>query len=273
MIFHTPDNVPELLDGVVAAAMKTPFYREVFPDGCRIASMDDFRALPITPISTYRQQRLGRVVADPSRVQWIVGPHRGRQASTAAVAESVEDTASRYGVFRDALRDALPGPGRGPAVVLSEPHRRYFAAEISTMLGHLGMPAHVFPAGATPADLANIDKLSPRILVSLVDRLDESGLPLSVEFCVTFRRPQLLERVRQLDMYLVDELGFLAHSTDMREWVVYNDQYFFETAPDGGLVVTALRNTTMPLVRLKTLDSVASLGTHSLRFSDLDPSG
>ena len=273
MIFHTPDNVLELLDGVVAAAMKTPFYRELFPSDCGIASMDDFRRLPITPISTYRRQRPGRLVADPSRVQWIVGPHRGRDVSAVAVAESAEDTASRYGVFRDALRDALPSADREPAVVLSEPRRRYFAAEISTMLGHLGIPAHVFPSGATPAALASIGKLSPLILVSLVDRLDESVLPPSVELCVTFRRSHVLERVAQLDLYVVDELGFLAHSTDMLEWVVYNDQCFFETAPDGGLVVTALRNTTMPLFRLKTMDSVASLGPHHLGLARLDPSG
>ena len=59
----------------------------------------------------------------------------------------------------------------------------------------------------------------------------------------------------------------------MREWVVYNDQYLFETAPDGGLVVTALRNTTMPLIRLKTMDSVASLGPHHLGLAHLDSSG
>ena len=273
MIFHTPDNVLELLDGAVSAALRTPFYRDLFPTGSRIASMDDFSRLPITPISTYRRQRLGRVVADPSRVQWIVGPHQDRGASTVPVAEGLEETASRYGVFRDALRDALPKASRGPAVVLSEPRRRYFAAEISTMLGHLGIPAHVFPSGPTPAALAAIDKLSPRILVALVDRLDESSLPSSVELCVTFRRSHLLKRVAQLDLYQVDELGFLAHSTDLRDWVVYNDQYLFETAPDGGLVVTALRNTTMPLIRLKTMDSVASLEPYRLRFADLDPSG
>ena len=273
MIFHTPDNVLELLDGVVAAALRTPFYRELFPAGPRIASMDDFRGLPITPISAYRRQRLGHIVADPSRVQWIVGPHRGRDASTTAVAEGLEETASRYGVFRDALRDAIPKASRGPAVVLAEPRRRYFAAEISTIMGHLGIPAHVFPSGSTPRALAVIDKLSPRILVALTDDLDESSLPPSVELCVTFRRSHILGRVAQLDLYLVDELGFLAHSTDLRDWVVYNDQYLFETAPDGGLVVTALRNTTMPLIRLKTMDSVASLEPYRLRFADLDPSG
>ena len=154
MIFHTPDNVLELLDGAVSAALKTPFYRELFPADCRVATMDDFLRLPVTPISTYRRQRLGRVVADPSRVQWIVGPHRGRGAASTPVAEDLEETDSRYGVFRDALRDALPKPGRGPAVVVSEPRRRYFAAEISTILGHLGIPAHVFPSGPTPAALA-----------------------------------------------------------------------------------------------------------------------
>ena len=273
MIFDTPDNVLELLDGVVRAAMRTAFYRELFPADSGIASMDDFRRLPVTPISTYRRQRLGRVVADPSRVQWIVGPHRGRDVSRTAVAESVEDTASRYGVFRDALRDALPGAARGSAVVLSEPRRRYFSAEVSTMLSHLGIPAHVFPSGATPAALAHVSRLSPRILVSLVDGLDEDGIPPSVELCITFRGSHIFERVAQLDLYLVDELGFLAHSTDVREWVVYNDQCFFEAAADGGLVVTALRNTTLPLVRLKTNDSVASLGAHRLEFANLDPSG
>ena len=273
MIFHTPDNVLELLDGAVAAAMRTPFYREKFPAGCRIASMDDFRRLPVTPISAYRRQRLGRVVAEPSRVQWIAGPHRGRAAPSVATAESPDDTASRYGVFRDALRDALPAADRGPAVVLSEPRRRWFAAEISAMLGHLGIPAHLFPSGATPAALSNARKLSPRILIALVDAPDESGMPPSVELCVTFRRPRVLERVAQLDLYLVDELGFMAHSTDMKDWVVYNDQYLFETAPDGGLVATALRNTTAPLVRLKTMDTVASLDAHRLTFGRLDPLG
>ena len=273
MVFNTPDNAVELLDGVVRAAMRTPFYRERFPQRFRVTSLADFRGLPITPISTYRRQRLGRVVADPSRVQWIVGPHRGQRAAAMPVAEGLEETASRYGVFRDALRDALPKASRGPAVVLSEPRRRYFAAEISTMLGHFGIPAHVFPSGATSAALAAIDKLSPRILVALTDHLDEGSLPPSVELCVTFRRSHLLERVAQLDLYVVDEFGFLAHSTDMRDWVVYNDQYFFEKARGGGLVVTALRNTTQPLIRLKTMDSVASLETHRLRFANLDPTG
>ena len=273
MIFHTPDNVVELLDGAVAAALKTQFYRDLLPADCRIASMDDFRRLPVTPISTYRRQRLGRVVAHPSRVQWIVGPHRGQRAAAMPVVEGLEETASRYGVFRDALRDALPVVGREPAVVLSEPSRRYFAAEISTMLGHLGIPAHVFPSGATSAALAAIDKLSPRVLVALSDRLDEGSLPPSVDLCVTFRRSHLLERVAQLDLHVVDEFGFLAHSTDMRDWVVYNDQYFFEKARDGGLVVTALRNTTQPMIRMKTMDSVASLEPYRLRFADLDPSG
>ena len=109
--------------------------------------------------------------------------------------------------------------------------------------------------------------------MALTDHVDEGSLPPSVELCVTFRRSHLLERVAQLDLYVVDEFGFLAHSTDMRDWVVYNDQYFFEKARDGGLVVTALRNTTQPMIRMKTMDSVASLEPYRLRFADLDPSG
>ena len=274
VIFHTPDNVLELLDRAVSAALKTPFYRELFPADCRVASMDDFRRLPVTPISTYRRQRLGRVVADPSRVQWIVGPHRGRGAATTPVAEGLEETASRYGVFRDALRDALPKADRGPAVVVSEPRRRYFAAEISTILGHHRHPGPRLPVrrGSGRAR-GQIGKLSPRILVALADRLNEGSLPPSVELCVTFRRSHLLKRAPQLDLYVVDEFGFLAHSADMHDWVVYNDQYLFERARDGGLVVTALRNTTLPLIRLKTMDSVASLDAHRLRFARLDPLG
>lgn len=273
MVFETPDNVVELLDGAVRAAMNTQFYRAILPPDVRIASMEDFRSLPVTPIARYRRQRLGSVVAQPSRVQWIAGTLGGQARSKVAVAEGLDDTASRYGVFRDALRDAFPEAGRGPAAIVAEPHRRYFAAEISTILGHLGIPAHVFPSGATPTTLAHLGRLEPRILVLLAGGVDRADPPPSVELCVTFRGSYRRERFRQLDLYLVDELGFLGHSTDLRRWVVYNDQYLFETSRGGRLVVTALRNRTQPLIRLETMDAAEHLGEHHLKFARLDPSG
>lgn len=273
MIFNTPDNLVDLLDRVVGAAMNTSFYRDRLPPNARIASLEDFRDLPITPLALYRRQRLGSVVADPSRVQWIAGPLRGQDPSMVAIAEGLDETASRYGVFRDALRDALPDAGRGPAAIFAEPHRRYFAAEISTVLGHLGIPAHVFPTGATRGTFSHLGKLAPRILVLLTDRIDETQMPPAVELCVTFRGSPRLTHIRQLDVYAIDDLGFMAHSIDMRRWVVYNDQYLFETSRNGRLVVTALRNITQPLVRLETPDTVAHLGNHHLTFAGLDPSG
>ena len=141
------------------------------------------------------------------------------------------------------------------------------------MLGYLGIPAHVFPGGATTMSERRVGQIGPRLLVVLADGVDESSLPSSIELCVTFRSSIRLERFRQLDLYLVDEFGFLGHSTDMERWVVYNDQYLFETSQERRLVVTALRNRTQPLVRLETLDPVEQLGEHHVKLGRLSASG
>ena len=69
-------------------------------------------------------------------------------------------------------------------------------------------------------------------------------------------------------MYIVDEFGFLGHTTDLNDWILYNDQYLFEEGDDQKLVVTALHNLTQPLIRLETHDTYGVIHDHkmSLRY-------
>ena len=88
----TPPDLAPLLDEVVGAAARTPFYRSVLGGRPRIASLDDFKALPITPISVFRRQRLADVVSDAARVQWIAGTLRGQKGDEVAEAEEASDS-------------------------------------------------------------------------------------------------------------------------------------------------------------------------------------
>ena len=259
MAYKTPANVVELLDALVGAAATTPFYRPILDGRPRITCMDDFLALPVTPLSELRRQPLGATVSDPARVEWIAGTHRGHDTKAVAVAEGTEETALRYGLLRDAVRTALPTRRSRTCAVLAAPERRYFAAEVGTILGYTGTPAHIFIDDGSQRVRQRLRQVAPDILAVLSDDLDEADVPSGVELCLTFRRSHALSRFRQLDIYTVDEFGFLGHSTDLERWIIYNDQYLFERSQDGRLVVTALRNLTQPLLRLETGDTVEDL--------------
>jgi hypothetical protein len=221
----------------------------------------------------FRRQRLADVVADPARVQWIAGPHGGHDRRRVAVAEGIDETGSRYELFKDALRDVIPNRRPMTCAVVTAPRKMYFAAEVSTILGYLGIPAHIFVDNAPARTYERVRQVNPGLLVILSGEVDESELPSGVELCITFRCSQTLTLFRQLDMYLVDEFGFLGHSTDLRRWVVYNDQYLFERSESNRLVVTALRNHTQPLLRLETRDTVKSLSKHEVELEHLSESG
>ena len=273
MVYETPANVVELLDNLVGAAASTSFYRSILSGRPRITGMDDFLGLPITPLSRLREQRLSSVVTDPARVQWIAGQHKGQNRLAIPVAEGPEETGLRYGLFQDALREAIPDRRPRTCAILTGPEKRYFAAEISTILGYMGLPAHIFIDDGTRRAYKRLHQVSPGILVILSDGLDESDIPCSVELCVTFRRSRSLSRFPQLDLYLVDEFGFLGHSTDLERWILYNDQYLFESSKTNGLVVTAFRNHTQPLLRLETEDTVSELREHDLKLGRLSSGG
>ena len=292
MKYDSPANLVELLGSVVEAAATTRFYRDRLSGAPGIGGLDDFRKLPITPIGLLRGQQLADTLADPGALQWIVGSYRGRAQPSVAVAESVTETAARYDVFRDALRDAWDLTAIDTAAVASSPGRRHFAAEVSTILGYMGIPAHVLidrggespsvvPAKAGtqrggPAGPAAVGRLyqavrllAPDLLVVLADGFDESRVAGHAAHAVTFRRSHKLERRRQVDVYMVDELGFLGHSEDMERWTLYNDQYLYERSESGKLVVTALHNRTQPMLRIETDDRVESLGRYHMKLGAL----
>ncbi len=292
MRYDSPANLVDLLGAVVEAARSTPFYRDRLNGAPGIDGLSDFRELPVTPIGLLRSRQLADTLANPKALQWIVGPYRGRSRPSVAVAESVTETAARYDVFRDALRDAWDMAAVRSAAVVTSPERRHFAAEISTILGYMGIPAHVLvdrgnesrsvvPAkagtqrgGAGGAAAVGrlyraVRLLAPDMLVVLTDAFDEGEVAGQAGHAVTFRRSHSLDRCRQVDVYMVDELGFLGHSEDMERWTLYNDQYLYERSDSGRLVVTALHNRTQPMLRIETEDAVESLGRYQMKLGAL----
>ncbi len=269
MKYDPPANLVDLLGAVVEAAGRTRFYRDRLDGARSIGGLGDFRRLPITPIRALRGRRLADTLADPQALQWIVGSHRGRAQPSVAVAESVTETAARYDVFRDALRDAWDLAAVRTAVVLTSPDRRNFAAEVSTILGYMGIPAHVLvDRGDERAYRATL-LLAPDLLVVLTGAFDETKAAGHAGHAVTFRRSHRLAHLHQVDVYMVDELGFLGHSEDMERWTLYNDQYLYERSESGRLVVTALHNRTQPMLRIETEDTVESLGQYDMKLGAL----
>ncbi len=257
-VYRTPDNVVELLDGALGAALKTRFYRSMLGERRGVGSLRDFEGLPVTPIAELRRQALADVVAEPDRVGWIFGRRRGRRRGEVAVAEGAEETALRYSVFRDALKDALPARRGRNGVALATPDRRYFAAEVATMLGYAGVATHVVTDRGDGRAAAMLRSMRPDVLAMLAGDAGGEGLPPPGELWVTVRgagaRPT--GTAPRLDVYMVDELGLLGHSTDGRRWTTYNDLYYYELSRRGRLVVTALRSRAFPLLRIETEDEV-----------------
>ena len=263
-VYDPPHDLVRLLAETVDAAARTPFFGQRMGELPPIESLADFRRVPVTPIAEYRMQRLGDVVTAPSAVQWIAGAHRVRTRPSAPAAEGGKDTATRYDVVRDAILGAMRPRRPRKCVVVTDPWRRYFAAEICAVLGYQGVPAHLFVDQGNGRAWESAHLLKPDLLAVLTEDFDEDALPESVELCVTFRSRPVVRRVDRLDLYVVDELGFLAHSTDMESWVLYNDLYYFERAASGGLIATSFRSRTRPVVRLLLDDQVSELGEHTM---------
>ena len=269
MKYESPANLVEFLGAVVEAAGRTRFYQDRLNGARGIGGLDDFRMLPVTPIRLLREQDLGDTLADPRALQWIVGSYRGRRRPSVAVAESVTETAARYDVFRDALRDSWDMTAIHSAAVVACPERRHFAAEVSTILGYIGIPAHVLVDKGDERAYRTAQLLVPDLLVVLTDGFDERKVPGQTGHAVTFRRSHRLAKRRQIDVYMVDELGFLGHSEDMERWTLYNDQYMYERSESGRLVVTALHNRTQPMLRIETEDTVESLDRYHMKLGAL----
>ena len=271
--YQTPTDLVRLLDETVEAARRTVFFGAVLGGRPAIHTINGFKRLPVTPIAEYRKQQLADVVTDPTEVQWVAGAYRGQRGDMVPVAESTADTSARYDILRDALLGALPDRRPRAAAVLSAPERRFFGAEVAAVLGYHGTPTHLLTGNGATDPWPRLRILEPDILVILADDFDEARLPPSVQLCLTFRRAHEMRRTPQLDLYLVDEIGPMAHSTDLKAWVPYNDLYYFEQTAANDLVVTALRSRLRPILRLRVTDTVAHLAEHAMVIDQVSEHG
>jgi hypothetical protein len=267
--YETPDNLVEQLDGAVRAAAKTAFYG---PSAARIQDISDFEQVPITPLSIYRRQRLPDLLADPSKVEWIAGPLRGQSDQVVAAAEGPDETGTRYELLADAVKARLGAEPTLTAVVVTSGRSRQFAAEVATILTRSGIPAHLLPDPGPARTSEFLSATGPKVVVLLSDGIVEDSLPSTTELCVTFRQSYRMNRVPQLDLYVLDEVGFMAQSPDCKSYIPNSDVFYFERSDDGFLVVTSLYNHVRPVIRIKTKDRVESIGPW-LRFVELSRRG
>ena len=259
MSYDSPDNLVELLGGIVSLASQTRFFGPRLRAGLRLRSLEEFAALPVTTLGEYRRQRLADVLAQPGRVEGIVGPYRGQDPGSVAVTEGADESAERFDLFIDAVRGCVDLETGMVCAVLADVERRYFAAEIATILIRSGAIAHVFVDQDSSRLYEMARLVEPEILVLLTDVTDPTRLPPSTSLCVTFRRFRPLEGCEHLDILLVDELGSLGQSRDGTRYTLNSDSYHFERSERGRLIVTSLFNRVQPLVRIETEDVVGPL--------------
>ena len=143
-VYKTPDNLVELLNGVVRSASRTAFYRPRLSGVTEIATLDEFRAIPPTPLAEFRDRALRDTLAEPSNVDWIVGADGGQSPARAAMVENADEGAIRYDVLADAVKEQVDLDASTVCVAVSTPERRYFASEVATILIAAGAHAHVF---------------------------------------------------------------------------------------------------------------------------------
>ena len=285
--YEARDDLLERLDGVVAAAARTEFYRDGLGGRKGVGSLDEFRELPVTPIAEYRRASLADAVSLPGEIEWVMGQYAGQREDRIAVAEGPEESATRCDLFVDAVKERFdpsagsgwgevgsgqaPGVGSGQApsvgsgwgadavaAVLAPGFRRFFGAELCTALIRAGVTTHLFIDGG-PRAYELLRRVGPDLLAAPCDDVDEARLPETARLCVTFGRQRALASRRQLDLLYVDGLGFLGQSDDCRRYALNSDEYLFETSRRGRLVVTQLFNRVQPMVRIETCVAVGTL--------------
>ena len=286
--YEARDDLLERLDGVVAAASRTEFYRDRFGARKGVRSLEEFRELPVTPIAEYRRSSLADAVNLPGEIEWIMGQYAGQRGDRVAVSEGPEESATRCDLFVDAVKERFgpsagsgqapgvgsgQGPGAGPfdklrgasgqgpgavAAVLAPGFRRFFGAELCTALIRAGVTTHLF-IDSGPRAYELLRHVGPDLLAAPCDEVDEARLPETVRLCVTFGQRRALASRRQLDLLYVDGLGFLGQSDDCRSYALNSDEYLFETSPRGLLVATQLFNRVQPMIRIETCLAVETL--------------
>ena len=265
-VYKTPDNLVELLNGVVRSASRTAFYRPRLSGVTEIATLDEFRAIPPTPLAEFSDRALRDSLAEPSNVDWIVGADGGQSPARAAMVENADEGAIRYDVLADAVKEQVDLDASTVCVAVSTPERRYFASEVATVLIAAGAHAHVFTDEGRPRTYERLEMLGPTVVVMLSPRLEEARLPETTRLAITFNREHRLKRILQLDVYHVDGLGFLGHSADLRTYTLNSDVFYFEQSDDGRLIVTPLYGRVQPALRVLTEDKVEFEAESQARF-------
>ena len=266
--YKTPDNLVELLDKVVRSASQTNYYRPRLSGASGVATLDEFRAIPPTPLSEFRERALRDTLAEPDKVDWIVGADEGQSTWRTAMVENADEGAIRYDVLADAVKEQIPLDASTVCAALSTPERRYFASEVATILIAAGAHAHVFTDEGRPRTYERLDLLEPQVVVMLSPRLEEVRLPQTTKLAITFNREHRLTQIQQLDVYHVDGLGFLGHSSDLDTYTLNSDVYYFEQSGDGRLMVTPVYGRVQPALRVLIEDKVEFVAESRVRFVD-----
>ena len=131
--YKTPDNLVELLNGVVRSASQTAFYGPRLSGATGVATLDEFRAIPPTPLSVFRDRALRDTLAEPGKVDWIVGVEGGQSPTRTAVVENADEGAIRYDVLADAVKEHIVLDASTVCAAVSTPEGRYFASEVATI--------------------------------------------------------------------------------------------------------------------------------------------
>ena len=264
--YKTPDNLVELLDRVVRSASQTAFYGPRLSGATGIATLDEFRAIPPTPLVGFHNRALRDTIAEPGNVDWIVGADGGQSPTRTAMVENADEGAIRYDVFADAVKEQIVLDASTVCAAASTPDRRYFASEVATILIAAGAHAHVFTDEGRPRTYERLELLGPTVVVMLSSRLEEDRLPETTKLAITFNREHRLMRTTQLDVYHVDGLGFLGHSADLDTYTLNSDVYYFEESAEGHLVVTPLYGRVQPALRVISEDRVEFVAESRVRF-------
>ena len=264
--YKTPDNLVELLNRVVRSASRTAYYGPRLSGATGVATLDEFRAIPPTPLAEFRDRALRDTLAEPNNVEWIVGADGGQSPTRAAMVENADEGAIRYDVLADAVKEQTSLDASTVCAAVSTPERRYFASEVATILIAAGAHAHVFMDEGRPRTYERLDLLNPQVVVMLSRRLEEDPLPDTAKLALTFNREHRLTRIPQLDVYHVDGLGFLGHSADLDTYTLNSDVYYFERSNDGRLMVTPLYGRVQPALRVLTEDKVEFVLESQVRF-------
>lgn len=258
---------------MVKAANRTEYFQSSeTPLPTHITSLESFQSIPSTPIEKYRALRLPATLTDPSDIEWVVGPHLGHSPQNIAYAEDSDAAQTRNDLYQRVFTNSISTQKNPSAIVIETHQKRYFGAEIASILVRLGTPAHLFVDMKLSRIEQILQTLEPSIVVVLDDQVIEELIPTSVELCITVRQSHTFKKHSQIDLYHVDELGFMGYSTDSETYRLHHDEYHFEQNESGRLIVSPLYNLLQPKLRIETLDNVQFLDETHARLT-LAPNG